>query len=305
VENSKRIAVFIPCYNASLTLAETLRSVEHAVAELDFPVPVYLYDDCSKDESIAIARNTWKDPGTLIIKQNGANQGERRTTNEAFQYFSGRYDWVFIIHADDIAKAGWLKELCRQIGQVDNEEYFTVWSSFDSLDHISGNTMSGDNTGNISKRERTKEEKINYITKLYCNWHLSGAAINVSLFHRLNGFDESMAQFGDTDFFARGLLAGFRDLYLSRTLTFYRIVSNSVSSTSVRTNRDIKEVNYIISKFKDRLNKGELRKLYRKLSFLAFRRSCRSIVKADIPNFSFSFGVIMRTFAKQVRSYLK
>lgn len=290
----KKIAVFIPCYNAAATIAATMESVCAAVQAMALPVQVYLYDDCSKDDSVAIARQSWRGPGELIVHRNAVNSGERKTTNDAFGSFEGRYQWVFIIHADDIVKKEWLTEMYGQIRQVDDSRCFTVWSSFDSLDGVTGKVVLGDDTGRINIVDRTPEQKRQYITKLYCNWHISGAAINVRLYQELNGFDVTMAQFGDTDFFARGLLAGFTDVYISRTLTYYRVVAGSVSSTSVRTNRDIREIIYIISKFGEILTRSEMKTLCNNLTSLALRRACRWVIHPNLQNFLFCAGVALR-----------
>lgn len=291
----KKIAIFIPCYNAAATIAATITSVSEAIDAIGWPVSVYLYDDCSKDESVTVAQKSWQRPGGLIVHRNAANSGERRTTNEAFAGFLGRYDWVFIIHADDIVKKDWLTTLYQQIVQVDDRRCFTVWSSFDSLDSATDKLIPGDNTGHIHVRERTPEEQRQYITRLYCSWHISGAAINVNLYQALQGFDVTMPQFGDTDFFARGLLAGFNDVYISRTLTFYRVVVGSVSSTSVRTNRDIREILYIIDKFGDILKQDEMKQLQKRLAVLSFRRSCRWAIHLHPRNFLFCLGVACRS----------
>lgn len=285
----KKIAVFIPCYNAARTIEATLRSVEEAVTKTGSSVPVYIYDDGSKDDSLDIARRTWKNTSPLIIEQNPENMGERRTTNRAFELLSSRFDWVYIIHADDIVKPDWLSALYEQIKNVQDEECFTVWSSFDSLDDRTGHSIPGDNSGDLSFRDRTDAEKKQYIVNLYGSWHISGAAINLRLFRQLGGFDVSMAQFGDTDFFTRGLLAGFRDVYLSRTLTYYRVIANSVSSVSVNTNRDIKEIVYIINKYDSILNTEQHRRLQKKLTGLSLRRAVKWLLKPDFANFFYCF----------------
>lgn len=290
----KKIAVFIPCYNAAGTIAATIGSVSAAVRDIGIPVPVYLCDDCSRDNSVAIAEKTWQGPGELIVHRNAVNSGERKTANDAFARFVGLYEWAFIIHADDIVKKEWLTGMYEQIRLVDDAKCFTVWSSFDSLDGATGRVVPGDDTGRINILERTPEQKRNYITKLYCSWHISGAAINVRLYQALGGFDITMAQFGDTDFFTRGLLAGYSDVYISRTLTYYRVVAGSVSSTSVRTNRDIREVVYIISKFRDILTAGEMRQLHKNLANLSFRRAGRWVIHPNIRNFMFCSATALR-----------
>lgn len=303
--NGKKIAVLIPCYNAAATIAETVASVSAAVQAAGVPVQVYLYDDCSKDDSVTIAKKAWQGPGELTVHRNAINSGERKTTNEAFGYFLGKYHWAFIIHADDVVKKGWLAEMYEQIRQIDDGKCFTVWSSFDSLDGATGKVVPGDDTGRISILDRTPEQKRNYITKLYCSWHISGAAINVRLYQQLGGFDVTMAQFGDTDFFSRGLLAGYNDVYISRTLTYYRVVAGSVSSTSVRTNRDIREIVYIISKFRDILTAGELRQLHKNLANLSFRRAGRWVIHPNLRNFLFCSAIALRSMTQYAFSSKK
>jgi glycosyltransferase involved in cell wall biosynthesis len=281
----KKIAVFIPCYNAARTIAETLYSVEEAVSKISFPVPVYIYDDGSKDDSLEIARSVWKNTSPLTIERNPENMGERRTTNRAFGQLSSLFDWVYIIHADDIVKPDWLSVLYEQIKPANDNECFTVWSSFDSMDDKTGNIVPGDNTGAVGIQVRTESEKKQYIVNFYGSWHISGAAINLRLFHQLDGFDVNMAQFGDTDFFARGLLAGFGDVYISRTLTYYRVITNSVSSVSVKTNRDIREMVYMLGKFGDDLNPAQLSQLKKNLTTLSLRRAVKWLLKFDLRNF--------------------
>lgn len=293
--NDKKIAVFIPCYNSVSTVEATIQSIGMAIEAMGVSVPVHLYDDCSRDNSVEVARAAWKGPEELIVHRNSQNLGERKTTNDAFHAFEGEYDWVFIIHADDIVKKDWLTKMYDQIRQVDDEKCFTVWSSFDSMDGATGKIVEGDDSGTVNRQQRTEAEKKYYITKLYGNWHISGAAINVRLFSRLGGFDLTMAQFGDTDFFARGLLAGFDDVYISRTLTYYRVVASSVSSVSVRTNRDIREIIYIIRKFRDILTRKEIRLLYKKLAQLSFRRSCRWILNPDPVNFIYCIKILFQS----------
>jgi glycosyltransferase involved in cell wall biosynthesis len=38
--------VFIPCYKAEKTIAETLKGVQEAISTLGREVPVYIYEDC-------------------------------------------------------------------------------------------------------------------------------------------------------------------------------------------------------------------------------------------------------------------
>lgn len=278
----KKYTVFIPCYNAEKTVAETIVSVQKAITEMGVDIPVYVYDDCSKDASVKVANETGSRQDNFSVIENAKNSGERKTTNAAFKDLANSFDWAFVIHADDIVKKDWLTTLIGYIEQVDDKNCFTVWSSFDTFFNDSDKIDEGDNSGVVQQIVRTPESIKAFLTRLYCNWHISGAAINVALYHTLNGFDERMAQFGDTDFFVKGLLAGYTDVYISRTLTLYRVLQGSVSSVSVSTNRDIKEAYMLMEKYKGILNQKDIGSINRIIRRLSFRRMIKSLKQRNM-----------------------
>jgi GT2 family glycosyltransferase len=273
----KRYAVFIPCYNAVKTIEETLQSVEESIQYSGLDIPAFIYDDCSKDDSSAVCSNWIKNRGNFHLIKNKNNCGERKTTNHAFYKFYNVYDWVFIIHADDIVKKDWITVLVAQIEALNDEDCFTVWSSFDSLDDKTKVITTGDDTGKVCLEIKTQEQVRALLRKMYSSWHISGAAFNVSLFNKLGGFDERLAQFGDTDFFARGFLAGYKHVYISKTLTYYRIIQGSVSSVSVNTNRDINEIILLIDKHKSVFTRKDISGLYKIIRRLSLRRMVKGL----------------------------
>jgi glycosyltransferase involved in cell wall biosynthesis len=275
--------IFIPCYNAGSTVKQTLDSVLHAIEKTNRPIPVYIYNDCSKDNSVEVINAYIKENNAIFLVNNETNIGERRTTNAAVRtLLSLKYDWMFIIHADDIANEDWLNVLIDNIEKVNGENFFTVWSSYDSFDHDTGKITPGDNTGEVHIRNRSNEEIKEYIVKVYSNWHISGAAFNLKLYQQLGGFENDMPQFGDTDFFVRGLLAGFNDIYISRTLNKYRIIHMSVSSVSFKTNRDIKETYFLIDKYKHILNKEDKIKMIARCCTILFKRTLKAAKQGDL-----------------------
>lgn len=276
----KKVAVFIPCYNASRTVEATLHAVANAVQQTKRHIPVYLYDDCSKDNSTGIASQCWQYDLPFTVVKNEQNCGERTTTNRAFNFFfKEKYDWVFIIHADDLPKIDWLTTMLGCIDELETDNYFTVWSSFDSFNDQTGQVFLGDDSGKQNRAERDFDAIKYYLTKVYSSWHISGAALNVACYQALQGFEEGMPQFGDTDFFVRGLLAGYRDVYIQRTLTSYRITATSVSSVSFRTNRDLKEIKYMLGKYDHLLNKADRKKLYRIINTTSRRRMVKWLLR--------------------------
>lgn len=298
--SSPRFGILIPCYNASSTISATLKSVQEAIKKTLIEIPVFVYDDCSTDDSMLVASQSWYSGSGFRILKNEHNVGERKTTNIAFNDFREDFNWVFIIHADDMVKEDWLTTLIESINDADTDKYFTVWSSYDSFTENTEKLIRGDNTGNIFQAKRSYDTIKYFLTKVYGSWHISGAAINVSLFHKLNGFDEKMPQFGDTDFFVRGLFAGFMDIYVSRTLTLYRTSERSVSSVSSRTNRDIREIFYLINKFSNVLTKNEMLNMYRIISRLSARRTVKSFIHGNFSLTWINFKYLGKSFLKQI-----
>ena len=298
IEAGKRYVVFIPCYNAAATINETLESVQDAIAYTSLSIPVFIYDDCSKDNSYTMCSEIIKEFNNFTLVKNPENIGERRTTNRAFNQFYGKYDWAFIIHADDIVKKDWLKVLIEHIEKETDPACFTVWSSFDAFHDKKESVDEGDNSGGVLYETKELDRIRDILRKMYCSWHISGAAINIDLFHKLGGFEDSLAQFGDTDFFARGLLAGYKHMYISRTLTLYRIVQGSVSSVSVNTNRDINEIHFLIDKHRNILTKEDVSALYRMVRRLSVRRIFKGLIHRNFPMALNSFKQFNKTILK-------
>jgi glycosyltransferase involved in cell wall biosynthesis len=277
----KRYAVFIPCYNAARTIELTLQSVQQAMQALGSSIPVFIYDDCSKDESPEIVKRFSQQHPNFQLRQNAQNSGERRTTNQAFASFRHQFDWIFIIHADDIAKDNWLSELIKLIEREDDGTCFTVWSSYDVLYEESNTVKPGETSGQVHKGGKDMSMIRHYISKVSASWHLSGCAINAELYCRLNGFHENMPQFGDTDFFVRGLLAGYTHVYLASCLTTYRITPGGVSSVSFRTNRDIREIYMLIDAYKPVLDKKGLSAMYKTITKISGRRAVKWLLRRE------------------------
>jgi glycosyltransferase involved in cell wall biosynthesis len=277
----KRYAVFIPCYNAARTIELTLQSVQQAIEALGVSIPVFVYDDCSKDASTEIVKRFSQQYPNIQLRQNAQNSGERKTTNQAFLQFRQQFDWIFIIHADDIAKDNWLTELMKYTEQEDDTTCFTVWSSYDILHEKDGSIETGKTSGQVHTGGKDMAMIRYYISKISASWHLSGCAINAELYCRLNGFHENMPQFGDTDFFVRGLLAGYTHVYLASSLTTYRMTPGGVSSVSFRTNRDIREIYMLIEQYRNLLDKKGVATMYSTITKISGRRAVKWLLRRE------------------------
>lgn len=280
-----KIAVFVPAYNASATIAETLAGIDESAAFINDKVDVYVVDDRSKDNTIAVLQQLKFNNLNLQIFQNEKNLGERGTINKYFKDFQGRYEWIFLIHADDIPKKNWIADMISAIDEIgEDDQVFTVWSSFDVYLDETGQILPGDNEGAHHQRNRSSGEIRRYLRKVAASYHVSGAAINMRLFALLEGFDAGLPQYGDTDFFCRGFLRGFSDIYVAKSLTYYRITGGSVSSVSYNTNRDIREIKYLIGKFSEILTAGDKLSMMADASWKLQRRMAKALLRGKLSN---------------------
>lgn len=297
---SPRIVIYIPCYNAEKTVIETLSAIGTAIKFFGFSVPIIIYDDCSTDNSISCLHEYAHNRSSITIHKNLVNSGERFTTNLAFENLSKMYDWVLIVHADDIPKKEWLKDMYDVICKCNDNKIFTVWSSFDYVNEIRKKVIQGDSEGSIIQNERTKKDANFYITNVSSSWHISGAAINLKLFMTIGKFDILMPQYGDTDFYARALLLGLHDIYIRKTLIYYRLVHGSVSSISWVSNRDIKEIFYLSEKFCDILTAREQKKMLLYAFKIVLRRNLKYFIFGKWASFRRTISLTTLTFKKYI-----
>jgi glycosyltransferase involved in cell wall biosynthesis len=87
------VSVVIPCYNGSLYLVETLRSV---LDQTHPPLEVIVVDDGSTDGSAEVARAV--DPRVHVLQQ--ANEGESVARNRGIEAAKG--EWIAFCDADDV-----------------------------------------------------------------------------------------------------------------------------------------------------------------------------------------------------------
>ena len=122
-------AVVIPAFNAAATIVETLRALQACpgVAKLG---RVFVCDDASKDDTSKLAADAWTAIPQLTILRNEEQLGERRTINAAFERVRGDYQWIFILHADDVVKENWLALYLERI-KTAGPRVASICSSYD------------------------------------------------------------------------------------------------------------------------------------------------------------------------------
>ena len=90
------VSVVMPAYNAAATLEASMRSVlEQSHAQLELVV----IDDCSSDDSLAIAQRIAARDSRVLVLRLGVNAGVAAARNAGIQ--AGVGDWIAFLDSDD------------------------------------------------------------------------------------------------------------------------------------------------------------------------------------------------------------
>ncbi|MEO2091504.1 MAG: glycosyltransferase family A protein, partial [Gemmataceae bacterium] len=217
---SGRFAVVVPTYNGVEVVEAALRSLaEQRDAPWDRVTRVVVSDDASSDGTAELAERVWPadHPAELVIRQLATNGGMWRNKNGAIESLAGVADWALILHQDDLAEPGWVRETIRQLDAAGDT---VVSVSSDWLTEYPDGRVEGRADHPGQARPFVGRDAIRNTLKVGCWWHISGAAVRVDDFLRSGGFSTGYAYYGDLDYVLRTLERGrqinFLDLPLIR-----------------------------------------------------------------------------------------
>jgi glycosyltransferase involved in cell wall biosynthesis len=278
-------AIVIPAFNAASTIVETLLSVQACpgVAKLG---GVFVCDDASTDNTPRIAADAWNSIPKLTILQNEQRSGERRTVNAAFERLRKQYEWIFILHADDVVKENWL-DLYFQRMNAAEPRVASICSSYDCWYSETNKIKVGeDDFSRDLETIRGAREAVLRTLKDGCWWHISGCAIRVERFFEIGGFQADMPQLGDFEWLLRCLKLGYDVEYIPRTTMLYRMHAASVSSNSFERGQDLIERLEIFDAYCDEgyLTDGQLRVVRMQVIYTAVKRMAKQLRARKLEN---------------------
>jgi SAM-dependent methyltransferase/GT2 family glycosyltransferase len=234
------IVIIVPSYNCEPYVAETLQSLMAQGTALQLIDRVILTDDCSTDQTIEIARKTWTGPIPLEVYDSPINRGEYRNMNECIARLPPHIEWYLVMHADNLAKPGWLNSLIERIAVAD-EKVGTIFTSWDNLLE-DGTIIAGENRQPPSpERIVGNADSVASTLRRGCWWHISSCASRVKMYREIGGLPPGFRLKGDWDFLMRLLGCGWDVEYLPRALMTYRMNPTGSSSISFRRHRDMHE----------------------------------------------------------------
>ncbi len=124
------VSIITPAYNAAPYLAETIRSVQN---QTFFDWEMIIVDDCSKDNTLSIARSLSETDDRIKVYQNSKNSGVAATRNFALEKANGKY--IAFLDSDDL----WLPEkLEKQIDFMDSNQYVLTYTNYQKFDTNTG-----------------------------------------------------------------------------------------------------------------------------------------------------------------------
>jgi glycosyltransferase involved in cell wall biosynthesis len=278
-----RTAIVIQAYNDAATVADTLTSVS-ACRGIDMIGAVFLCDDASSDGTVEVARRTWCAKTPLTVLRNAKNIGERASLNRTFRELKRKFDWVFLLHADDAAKPNWLELYMPRI-QACDDRVASICSSWDTWFPDLNKVVSGeDDMGRQLQIIPGDRAAVVGTLARGCWWRISGCVINLEAFFKVGEFKTDLLQVGDFEWLLRCLELGYSIEFIPRTTILYRQHPSSLSSNAFRDGLDLKETLRLYRKYHQTgfLTKPQWRSVQVRTASMAMRRMIKAGLRGEI-----------------------
>ena len=250
------LAILITTYNGQRFIGELLDNVAAHQSAVS-PIPVFIFDDCSKDRTIEVAREKVRAFPLRIFRQ-PRNGGEQVNTNSAMVVLHQLgFEWVLLVHQDDLMGA-WLEHLLE-----------ILESRRPGMGMIcSGNSYVNLERGDLAAEmlQRPADPPLLYhpgnvetIVSLHERWfwNMSGSCIRPDAYIKLGGLHTTLKCCGDNDFIVRFLEGGYGILEAQWPAMLKRFSAGSQTSNALRTAADLSGWSYIMFKFLDYSSRPE------------------------------------------------
>jgi glycosyltransferase involved in cell wall biosynthesis len=280
-----RVAILIPSYNSADTIAQTLDSVQCQLPGGASGIRVYLVDDASKDDTIAVARQTWKAQVPLQVIVREQNLGQWPNKNSALAEIADHADWVFLLHSDDLARSVWLSVLLDRVSHCP-ATVATICSGWENLTVENPPSSPDDDAPPKINEIKGTLESVHGTLLKGCWWLISGCAIRLAAFQDVGPFDNRFYCFGDYDWLLRCLHKGWGVELVNKNLIYRRIRVGSVGDLSRRLRHlDIRDNVILYQRYAALLSATEIFRLHREACGALFRRMVRSSLNFNIRRF--------------------
>ncbi len=277
------VAILITTYNGGQYVFSLLEKIRYSLIVAGVKYPIYIYDDYSTDNTIALIEDYKKyHPDEEIIEfVNVVNLGLFPNKNHALKKLRNSFDWVFIMHQDDYPNENWILNLNKVISNYDTNNVFVLWSNYlDSSFEI----VNLDTDNLMVERIIANNENVEFwSTEIYTSFSISGSAINLKFFDGTrNIFDEKFRHFGDTCFIVDNMSRGLDHLFIQNNLITRRTSLKQASNIHFQNSTDIEEF-IVYFRSRSHIIVGK-KKFIIKLLMLIIRRILVFIKRGDVEN---------------------
>jgi glycosyltransferase involved in cell wall biosynthesis len=305
--SAPRVAILIPSYNSAHTIAQTLDCLQDQLPEGVSDISVYLADDGSKDDTVAVARQTWKARTPLRVIARERNLGMWTNKNSVLAEIASNADWVLLLHQDDIVRADWLAVMLDRIshcpasvGSISSE-----WKSFSrkaELEIYNPAPHPGDNAAlKISEIKGTRES-IRWTLLRGCWWLISGCAIRLAAFRDVGPFDPQFPYAADFEWVLRCLHKGWDVELVGENLAFRRIHATNFAGRLFLRHVDIRDDIRLYNRYASALAPGELFSLHAKACYSLVRRMASSVLHLNVRRFLGAWSTLFWVLSEFLRS---
>ncbi|MCB8880668.1 glycosyltransferase [Acidisoma cellulosilytica] len=226
-----KVTVIVPLYNYASVVTEALESAARQDIGL---VDLIIVDDCSTDDSLAVAidwAKTNKDRfSRLIVAQNDANSGLAFTRNAAFSLADT--PWVFPLDADNRLMPHCARE-CLAVAEKSGAIYvYPVIQQFGQQSDLMG----------VDQYDPVRLANANYIDAM--------ALISRAAWMQVGGYDHIVGGWEDFDLWCRFAEHGMRgEQALSQPLAEYRVHGTSMIQTA---RKSVEQMNAMMFNMQER-----------------------------------------------------
>lgn len=208
------VSIIIPCYNAEMFIAETIKSV---INQTYSNWEIIIVNDGSTDNSATIL-NQFSEKDNRIQLINKPNSGVSDTRNKGLEVANGEF--ITFLDADDV----WhITNLEKKVNFLTSTDYDVVYSYCQMIDEQSkpiNRVLKGVNNLKVAD---FLSFKANY------NTAPSGIVFKKEVLHKIGGFDVNLSNNADQDILIQALASRFKFGVIPEILWNYRIHSENMS----------------------------------------------------------------------------
>jgi GT2 family glycosyltransferase len=190
------------------------------------------------------------------------------------------------MHADNIAKPGWLATFLDHVEKA-QDDVGLIGSSYDFFGDQRPTQLGEDKPGLVVV-PGTKAAVADAL-RMGCWWHISSCAIRVATYVRVGGLPKIMQLKGDWDFMLRVLADGWTIEHIPRSLMLYRDNATGSSSISFSRHMDVWETIAVLGRFHWALDRQSLTGIHTRTMWYLVRRTIGCVLRRDITRLLWAF----------------